>query len=132
MKAGRREDIRYFDELGDAMRKRLPASANFDGLADRILRANRVERRKGFEWQTLDEPTKRGLARAAKTAPQIVDSKWAAAGENDQRLEIYVCWRASRIRSRACGPPWQKMSSARSFPTRCSIPTPAWTTRASS
>jgi hypothetical protein len=29
----------------------------------------------------LDEPTKRGLVHAAKVAPQIIDSKWAAAGE---------------------------------------------------
>jgi hypothetical protein len=36
---------------------------------------------KGFEWQSLDEPTKRGLAQAAKVGPQIIDSKWAAAGE---------------------------------------------------
>lgn len=36
---------------------------------------------KGFEWQMLDEPTKRGLIRAAKAAPQIIDSKWATAGQ---------------------------------------------------
>jgi hypothetical protein len=36
---------------------------------------------KGFEWQGLDGATKRGLARAIKTGEQIVDSKWAAAGE---------------------------------------------------
>jgi hypothetical protein len=35
----------------------------------------------GFEWQGLDDATKRGLARAVKTGEQIVDSKWAAAGE---------------------------------------------------
>ena len=36
---------------------------------------------KGFEWQGLDEATKRGLARAIKSGEQIVDSKWAAAGK---------------------------------------------------
>ncbi len=35
----------------------------------------------GFTWQALDEPTKRGLARAIVVGEQIVDSKWAAAGE---------------------------------------------------
>ncbi|WP_246556908.1 DUF1214 domain-containing protein [Bradyrhizobium liaoningense] len=29
----------------------------------------------------MDEPTKRGLARAAKVGSQIIDAKWAAAGE---------------------------------------------------
>jgi hypothetical protein len=37
--------------------------------------------RKGFEWQTLDDATKRGLARAIKTGEQIVDSKWQATRE---------------------------------------------------
>jgi hypothetical protein len=36
---------------------------------------------KGFEWQTLDEATQRGLARAITAGSQIVDSKWAAAGQ---------------------------------------------------
>jgi hypothetical protein len=36
---------------------------------------------KSFEWQNLDDDMKRGLARAVKTGEQIVDSKWAAAGE---------------------------------------------------
>ena len=75
------EDIRFFDELGDAMRKRLPASAN---SADSLMVSFRqigLSVGKGFDWQALDEPTKRGLARAAKIAPQIIDSKWATAGE---------------------------------------------------
>lgn len=36
---------------------------------------------KGFGPQTLDDATKRGLARAVKTGEQIVDSKWQSAGE---------------------------------------------------
>jgi hypothetical protein len=36
---------------------------------------------KGFEWQGLDDATKRGLARAIKMGEQIVDNKWEAAGE---------------------------------------------------
>jgi hypothetical protein len=35
----------------------------------------------GFEWQSLDQPPRRGLARAAKAGEQIVDRKWEAAGE---------------------------------------------------
>jgi hypothetical protein len=36
---------------------------------------------KGLEWQMLDEPTRRGLARAVTAGAQIVDSKWASTGE---------------------------------------------------
>ena len=75
------EDIRYFDELGDAMRKRLPASADSTDSLVASFRQIGLSVGKGFEWQTLDEATRRGLARAAKTAPRIVDSKWVAAGE---------------------------------------------------
>ena len=75
------EDIRYFDELGDAMRKRLPASAD---AADELVASFAeigLSVGNGFAWKTLDDPTKRGLARAAKIGEQIVDAKWAAAGE---------------------------------------------------
>jgi hypothetical protein len=74
-------DIRWFDELGDAMRRRLAASSDF---ADELVASFRqigLSVGKGFEWQTLDEPTKRGLARAVQTGEKIVDQKWAAAGE---------------------------------------------------
>lgn len=30
----------------------------------------------GFEWQKLDEPTKRGLIRAAETAEKIIDNSY--------------------------------------------------------
>ena len=75
------EDIRYFDELGDAFRKRLPASADASDSLVASFSQIGLTVGKGFEWQTLDEPTKRGLARAAKAGPQIIDAKWAAAGE---------------------------------------------------
>ena len=36
---------------------------------------------KGFLWNTLDEPVKRGLARAIEAGSQIVDAAWASTGE---------------------------------------------------
>jgi hypothetical protein len=36
---------------------------------------------KGFEWQTLDEPTKRGLSRAAVAADSIIANTYANAAE---------------------------------------------------
>ena len=35
----------------------------------------------GFEWQALDEPTKRGLTRAAVTAEQIDEDAFANSAE---------------------------------------------------
>ena len=75
------EEIRFFDELGDALRKRLPVSADASNSLVASFSQIGLSVGKGFEWQALDEPTKRGLARAAKAGPQIIDAKWAAAGE---------------------------------------------------
>ena len=75
------EDIRFFDELGYAISERLPTSADSDDALVASFRQIGLSVGKGLEWQALDEATKRGLARAAKVGPQIVDSKWAAAGE---------------------------------------------------
>lgn len=35
----------------------------------------------GFAWQTVDEATRRGLARAVTASEQIVDAAWQATGE---------------------------------------------------
>lgn len=75
------EEIRFFDELGYAMSKRLPASADSEDSLVASFRQIGLSVGKGFEWQSLDEASKRGLVRAAKTGPQLVDSKWAGAGE---------------------------------------------------
>jgi hypothetical protein len=75
------EDIRYFDELGDAMRKRLPASADSGDALVASFRQIGLGVGGGFEWRVLDDPTRRGLARAIKTGAQIVDSKWASTGQ---------------------------------------------------
>jgi hypothetical protein len=75
------EEIRFFDELGSAMANRLSVAADSHDALVASFRQIGLSVGKGFEWSTLDEPTKRGLARAAKTGAQIVDSKWAAAGE---------------------------------------------------
>jgi hypothetical protein len=74
------KDIRFFDELGYWMGKLLPASADAN---DQLVVSFQIGLSvgKGFEWQILDEPTKRGLARAAKVGAHIVDSKWETAGE---------------------------------------------------
>jgi hypothetical protein len=74
-------DIRYFDELGYWMRVELPAAADSDDAEVASFHQIALSASKGFEWQSLDDATKRGLARAIKTGEQIIDTKWAAAGE---------------------------------------------------
>jgi hypothetical protein len=75
------EDIRYFDELGYWMHVQLPVAEDSDNPLVSSFHQIGLSVSKGFERQGLDDATKRGLARAIKTGEQIVDSKWAAAGE---------------------------------------------------
>jgi hypothetical protein len=75
------EDIRPFDELGHWMRVQLPVSADSDDTLIAGFHQIGLSAARGFEWQTLDDATKRGLARAIKAGEQIVDRKWEAAGE---------------------------------------------------
>jgi hypothetical protein len=74
-------EIRYFDELGFSMGKYLAVSADSKDTLVASFRQIGLSVGKGFEWQTLDEPARRGLARAAKAGPEIIDRKWEAAGE---------------------------------------------------
>ena len=74
-------DLRAFDELGFAMSKRLPASADSDDSLVASFRQVGLSVGKRFEWEGLDEPTKHGLVRAISVGDKIIDSKWAAAGE---------------------------------------------------
>ena len=122
------EDIRYFDELGDAMRKRLPASAD---AADELVASFAeigLSVGNGFAWKTLDDPTKRGLARAAKIGEQIVDAKWAAAGE------ITNGWKYTFAGGRAGYDPGLRAALAKyelgeQLSDKCCIRTRAWTTK---
>ena len=75
------EDIRFFDELGDTMKKSLPASSDSTDSLVASFRQIGLSVGKGFEWQALDEPTRRGLVRAIKIGTQVIDKKWEATGE---------------------------------------------------
>jgi hypothetical protein len=84
---------------------------------------------KGFEWQGLDDAAKRGLARAIKTGEQIVESKWAAAGETTNGWKYtFAGGRAGfDLGLRARSP---SMKSAPNSPIRSSTRTRASTTKA--
>lgn len=59
-------EIRYFDELG-------PVSADSNDTLVAGFHEIGPSVATGFEWQEVDEATRRGLSRATKTAEQIID-----------------------------------------------------------
>jgi hypothetical protein len=75
------EALRLYEQIGFGMRTFLSASDDFSdpdvGAAQQIG----LSVAKGFDWQSLDEPTKRGLARAAKAAEAIIADTYANAAE---------------------------------------------------
>ena len=62
------EEIRYCDDLGYWLGKMLPVSADSNDSLVASFHQIGLSVGKGVEWQMLDEPTKRGLVRAAKAA----------------------------------------------------------------
>jgi hypothetical protein len=75
------ELLRLFDQIGFGMHLYLSAS---DDHADALVASFHLiglSAAKGFDWQSLDEPTRRGLARAGVTAEQIVDDAYVHAAE---------------------------------------------------
>ncbi|MDD2058494.1 DUF1214 domain-containing protein [Pseudomonas sp. GD03860] len=74
-------NLRFFERLGHAMQQSLPLSGDRDeGLLTAFNQIG-LSVANGFAWQTLDDATRRGLARAAKAAEQIVDQRWKDVGE---------------------------------------------------
>ena len=75
------ERLRFFDEIGFGMRTFLSSSDDFSdpdvGAAQQIG----LSVAKGFDWQSLSEPAKRGLARAAVSAQAIIGNTYANAAE---------------------------------------------------
>jgi hypothetical protein len=74
-------ELSPFDKIGHAIQVFLPVSADNDDAFVSALHQIGLSVAKGFDWRSLDEPSKRGLIRASKAAEQIVDAKWAATGE---------------------------------------------------
>lgn len=70
-----------FERLGHAMHLYLPVSADTEDSFVAALGQIGLNVAGGFAWQTLDEPTKRGLARALPVAEAILDRKWESLGE---------------------------------------------------
>lgn len=75
------EPLRTFEKIGFGMQRFLSPSDDFADADVGAAHQIGLSVSKGFEWQTLDEPTKRGLARAAITADAIIADTFANAAE---------------------------------------------------
>ena len=75
------EPLRIFDEIGFGMKTFLSANDDFSdpdvGAAHQIG----LSVANGFDWQSLDEPTRRGLARSAVTAQAVIENTYLNAAE---------------------------------------------------
>jgi len=74
-------ELREFESLGHWMRYWLPATTARSDALVRAFGKIGLSPVRGFEWQSLSEPERRGLARAAVTGAQLVDAAWASTGE---------------------------------------------------
>ncbi len=75
------EPLQLFERIGFAMKRLLSTS---DDQADPMvasLHGIGLSVARGFEWESLGEPTRRGLARAAVTAAQIIEDTYANSAE---------------------------------------------------
>ena len=74
------ENIRIFEKIGFGMNSFLPLSDDSDALVKSFHQIG-LSVKNGFDWQNLDEPTKRGLIRAAVTADQIIEDAYQNTAE---------------------------------------------------
>ena len=74
-------DLLFFELLGHAMQKYLPAGADTSNALVAAFRGIGLSAANGFDWREIDPTTQRGLSRAATIGEQIVDQAWEALGE---------------------------------------------------
>ena len=87
--------LRLLDHIGQAMRWFLPTSADHsDPLVGSFHRIG-LSAARGFDYESLDEVTTRGLERAASAAERIIDARWA------ERAEAINGWRYNAAAGRA-------------------------------
>jgi hypothetical protein len=76
------EPLRLFDTIGFGMKTFLSRSDDFGDADVAATHSIGLSVAKGFDWEGLDEPTRRGLARAAVTAEAIIEDTYVNAAEN--------------------------------------------------
>ncbi len=75
------EPLHIFEKIGFGMKMFLSASEDFADPSVGEAHLIGLSVAKGFEWQGLDDPTKRGLARAAVMAQAIIDNTYANSAQ---------------------------------------------------
>jgi len=75
------EPLQVFDKIGFGMRLFLSPSDDFSDPDVAAGHPIGLSVARGFAWKSLDEPTKKGLARAAVTAEAIIEDTYANAAE---------------------------------------------------
>lgn len=75
------EELQPYERIGFSMRRFLSKSDDQGDPMVVSFHAIGLSVTRGFEWQQLDEPARRGLARATITAAQIIEETYANAAE---------------------------------------------------
>ncbi|MNZ77986.1 hypothetical protein D3C78_965450 [compost metagenome] len=84
------EGVRFFDLLGQAMHQYLPSSGDQDDALITSFSQIGLSTARGFEGNSLDAATLRGLARAVKAGEQIVDQRWKNLGETTNGWRYFM------------------------------------------
>ncbi len=74
------EEFQALDMIGFWMTQALPASADQNDPLVASFHVIGLSAANGFQWQTLDEATRRGVVRGIKAASDMIDYKWANIG----------------------------------------------------
>ncbi len=74
------EELQALDMIGFWMTQALPASADQNDPLVASFHTIGLSVANGFQWQSLDEPTRRGVVRGIKAASDMIDNKWANIG----------------------------------------------------
>ncbi len=74
------EELQALDMIGFWMSQALPASADQNDPLVASFHVIGLSAAHGFQWQTFDEPTRRGVVRGIKAASDIIDYKWTNIG----------------------------------------------------
>lgn len=82
--------LRAFDHLGQAMRWMLPVSADTTDPLVTAFHQLGLSVARGFDSRAIDADTSAGLARAAVTAEQIIDARWANLGDTINGWRYYL------------------------------------------
>lgn len=89
------EPIRKFEQIGAGMKMFLSNNEDYGNPLVMSFRPIGLSVANGFDWKSLDEPTKKGLARAAVAADRIIEDAYLSSAE------VTNGWRYTMVAGRA-------------------------------